>query len=166
MEIYKYSRRVGGLTFYFPLIFFILTLGSFPLFYAFYNVMTPLLPVSAQEWSTFTFIILIFFFSFYLIQVVIMSWFLSFYLSEKFVFFKSDQLTTYRRTWPFRYEKSYELSQIKEVRVKSCFIPGLFKIELKGDVFLVLKYTFSFEKAKKVVNSINLLTGLPIKDEV
>ena len=128
--------------------------------------MTPLLPVSAQEWSTFTFVILIFIFSFYLIQVVIMSWFLSFYLSEKFVFFKNDQLTTYRRTWPFRYEKSYELSQIKEVRVKSCFIPGLFKIELKGDVFLVLKYTFSFEKAKKVVNSINLLTGLPVKDEV
>ena len=166
MEIYKYSRRLGGLTFYFPLIFFILTLGSFPLFYAFYNIMTPLLPVSAQEWSTFTFVILIFIFSFYLIQVVIMSWFLSFYLSEKFVFFKNDQLTTYRRTWPFRYEKSYELSQIKEVRVKSCFIPGLFKVELKGDVFLVLKYTFSFEKAKKVVNSINLLTGLPIKDEV
>ncbi len=166
MEIYKYSRRLGGLTFYFPLIFFILTLGSFPLFYAFYNIMTPLLPVSAQEWSTFTFVILIFIFSFYLIQVVIMSWFLSFYLSEKFVFFKNDQLTTYRRTWPFRYEKSYELSQIKEVRVKSCFIPGLFKVELKGDVFLVLKYTFSFEKAKKVINSINLLTGLPVKDEV
>lgn len=166
MEIYKYSKRVGGLSFYFPLIFLIITLGSLPLFYAFYNFMIPLLPVSAKEWSTFTFIILTLFFSFYLIQVVIMSWFLSFYLSEKFVFLKTDQLTTYRRTWPFRYEKSYELSQINEVRIKSCFIPGLFKVELKGDVFLVLKYTFSFEKAKKVVNNINLMTGLPVKDEV
>ena len=78
-----------------------------------------------------------------------MSWFLSFYLSEKFVFLKTDQLTTYRRTWPFRYEKSYELSQINEVRIKSCFIPGLFKVELKGDVFLVLKYTFSFREGQE-----------------
>ena len=166
MEIYKYSKRVGRLTFYFPIVFIILILGSLPLFFAFYEFMVPLLPLSAKEWSTFSFIVLTLFFSFYLIQIVVISWFLSFYLSEKIVFFKKDLLTTYRRTWPFRYEKSYELSQIKEVRVKSCFIPGLFKIELKGDVFLVLKYTFSFEKAKKVVNNINLLTGLPVKDEV
>ena len=166
MEIYKYSKGIGGLTLYFPLFFLIFSLGSIPLFYVFYNFLTPLLPTTFKDWSTITFILLILFFGFYLIQIIVLAWFFSFFLSEKFTLHQKNQLINYKRTWPFKFKKVYELSEVQEIRIKSAFIPGLFKIELKGEVFLVLKYTFSFEKAKKVVNNINLMTGLPIKDEV
>ena len=64
------------------------------------------------------------------------------------------------------YKKEYPLSEVKEVRIRPFLGNSLFKVEFKGEIFLVVKYTWSYEKAKKIGNAINLTTGLPIKDEV
>ena len=166
MEIYKYSKTLGAFSNYFPLFFLFFALGSVPLIYIFYNSFTPFIQESFGEWATISFFILLGTFTFYLLQMLLVAWIISFYASEKYVLHQNNIIYCLKRSWPFKHKKEYPLSEVKEVRIRSFFGNSIFKVEFKGEIFLVVKYTWSYEKAKKLVNAINLTTGLPIKDEV
>lgn len=168
MEIYKYSRALGGLSQYFVLFFSLSALGSLPLFYLLYQFLSPLLPSSFihSEWSTMTLTILIIFFIIYFLQFLLITWLLSFFLSEKYMISQDNSILCLKRCWPFKHKKTYALSDIKEIRIKSLIGQNIFKVIFIGEVFFIIKYTLSYEKAKQLVKHINMVTGLPFKDDV
>ncbi|MEE2744243.1 MAG: hypothetical protein VYD54_10065 [Bdellovibrionota bacterium] len=166
MEIYKYSKSLGAFSNYFPLFFLFFSLGSVPLIYFFCHSLTPFIQESFGEWATISFFILLGTFAFYLFQMLLVAWIFSFYISEKYILHQNNIIYCLKRSWPFKHKKEYLLSEVTEVRIKPFLGNSIFKIEFKGEIFLVVKYTWSYEKAKKIGNAINLTTGLPIKDEV
>jgi len=168
MEIYKYSRALGGLSQYFVLVLFLSAIGSLPLFYLLYQFLSPFLPTTfmQSEWSTMTLIILIIFFLIYFLQFLALTWLLSFFLSEKYIISQDNSILCLKRCWPFKHKKTYALSDIREIRIKSFLGQNIFKVIFIGEVFFIIKYTLSYEKAKQLVKHINRMTGLPLKDDV